>query len=76
MPWIVVVFMAVDIVARLPGIGHFLRDCGVPLLSLIGLMWAGAVILAKGRHANSPGLILVEFSSAHGTMCAMVRGVA
>ena len=51
------VFMIVDIVARLPGIGPVLRDLGAPLLSLVWLMCLGAVIVwrSRGRPALSPG---------------------
>jgi len=46
------IFMLVDILARLPKIGTFLRDAGVPLLSMVTLMCAGAMILLK--HDSSP----------------------
>ena len=45
---VLVIFMATDILARLPVIGSHLRDLGVPLLSMIGMMWAGAMALLKG----------------------------
>jgi hypothetical protein len=45
--WVLVVFMLVDILARLPKIGAYLRDVGVPLLSMVGLMCAGAMVLLK-----------------------------
>jgi hypothetical protein len=60
MPLVVAVFMAVDILARLPKIGPFLRDCGIPLLSLIWLMFAGAWVLRRdksraARAGEEPG---------------------
>jgi hypothetical protein len=44
---VVAVFMLTDMVARLPGIGPWLRDFGLPLLSLVGMMAAGAMALRK-----------------------------
>lgn len=48
--WPVMVFMAVDLIVRLPGIGGWLRDRGTPLLSLMILMVAGIVVLMKERR--------------------------
>jgi hypothetical protein len=45
-------FAATDLAARLPGIGPWLRDDGFPLLSMIGMLGAGAVVLL-GRKASS-----------------------
>jgi hypothetical protein len=44
---VVAVFMLTDMVARLPAIGPWLRDFGLPLLSLVGMMAAGAMALRK-----------------------------
>ncbi len=41
------VFMLTDMMARLPVFGGWLRDLGLPLLSLIYLMWAGAAMLLE-----------------------------
>jgi len=41
----VVVFMVIDLVVRVPGFGGWLRDLGLPLLSVVCLMAAGAVVL-------------------------------
>lgn len=46
----VLVFMLTDLMARMPVIGSSLRDLGTPLLSLIYLMWSGAMILVKRRN--------------------------
>jgi hypothetical protein len=48
-----VLFMVVDILARFPLVGPFLRDMGVPLLSLILVMVIGVVLL---RRAESRGV--------------------
>lgn len=50
------IFMATDILARLPAIGPALRDLGAPLLSLMLLMAIGAVLLRRLAvgHANRP----------------------
>jgi hypothetical protein len=41
------IFMLTDLAARLPAIGPWLRDFGLPLLSLVGMMAAGAMALRK-----------------------------
>ena len=41
----VIVFALADLLARAPGIGPALRDAGVTTLSLVWLLWAGAVVL-------------------------------
>jgi hypothetical protein len=43
----VLVFMLTDLMVRMPFIGAPLRDLGAPLLSLIFLMWSGAMFLVK-----------------------------
>jgi hypothetical protein len=48
---VLAVFMLVDILARLPKIGAFLRDAGVPLLSMVALMCAGANVLLKRKDS-------------------------
>lgn len=44
---VVAVFTVIDLVARFPVIGPWLRDCGLPLLSVVGIMWMGAMVLRK-----------------------------
>ena len=51
LPVAVVAFMSIDIATRLPHIGHWLRDAGVPLLSVIWLGCAGVMILLETRSA-------------------------
>ena len=41
LPWPLLMFLAIDLVARLPRIGLSLRDIGAPLLSVVLLMAAG-----------------------------------
>jgi hypothetical protein len=48
---VLMIFMLVDILARLPKIGAFLRDAGVPLLSLVALMGAGAMVLLQHKDS-------------------------
>lgn len=48
---VLVIFMTADLLARLPGIGNDLRDLGVPLLSMIAMMCAGAVMLLRRNTA-------------------------
>ena len=45
MLWVVGVFMLTDVLARIPGVGPWLRDAGLPMLTLLGMMVAGAVAL-------------------------------
>ena len=42
-----IVFMTIDILARMPALGPWLRDLGLPLLSLIALMIAGVRVLLE-----------------------------
>jgi hypothetical protein len=49
------VFAVTDFAARLPRIGNSLRDIGVPLLSLLYLMWVGASVLVKERSPVAGG---------------------
>ena len=44
---VLVIFMVGDMLARLPGIGNQLRDFGVPLLSMVAMMCAGAMVLLR-----------------------------
>jgi hypothetical protein len=46
---VLVVFSVTDLFARLPGIGPWLRDAGMPFLSMVAMMVAGAVVLRQGR---------------------------
>jgi hypothetical protein len=41
------IFMVIDLAARLPGIGPWLRDAGLPFLSLVSVMAAAAVALVR-----------------------------
>jgi len=45
--FIVMAFMLTDLAARLPGIGPWLRELGVPLLSLTAMMAVGAMALRR-----------------------------
>jgi len=49
------VFMFADFLAVIPGVGPWLRDLGASLLSLIYLMWAGAMVLTKWKEAQNQG---------------------
>jgi hypothetical protein len=44
----VLVFMLVDLLARLSIPGRAMRDLGIPMLSLLYVMWTGAMILRRG----------------------------
>ena len=44
---VLAVFMLADTLARLPNVGGYLRDAGLPLLSMVALMVAGAVVLLR-----------------------------
>ena len=46
-PLVLVVFMVVDLLARVPTFGAYLRDLGLPLLSLLFVLWAGAMALRE-----------------------------
>jgi hypothetical protein len=56
LPVAVIAFMGIDIAARLPHIGHWLRDAGAPLLSVLWLMCAGAMTLLETRGAPPESL--------------------
>ena len=43
------VFMLADLLARMPGVGPLLRDWGVTTLSLIWLLWTGAMVLIQQK---------------------------
>ena len=47
LPLVVLIFMLTDMLARLPTIGAYLRDWGLPLLSMIWMLGAGAMLLWK-----------------------------
>jgi hypothetical protein len=49
LPVALIVFMSIDIATRLPHIGHWLRDAGAPLLSVLWLSAAGALVLLETR---------------------------
>jgi hypothetical protein len=46
-PVLLLMFLVVDIVARLPDVGPFVRDAGVPFMSLIALMLGGIAVLRR-----------------------------
>jgi hypothetical protein len=54
----VFVFMVVDLMSPTPVIGTALRDLGAPLLSLIYLMWAGAMVLTKWKEKQCQPAVL------------------
>jgi hypothetical protein len=52
---LIAVFTLTDLLARLPGIGPWLRDGGVPFLSMVAMLVAGAMLISgpkKGSSAN------------------------
>jgi len=48
-------FMVIDILARLPGIGRWLRELGLPLLTMVGLICLGALILYRRCRTHDDG---------------------
>ena len=48
-----IVFMVIDFLARMPTVGAYLRDLGLPLLSLIAMMVAGVMVLLEQRRGSS-----------------------
>jgi hypothetical protein len=48
-----ITFTSIDILARIPGIGGWLREAGLPLLSLAGLICLASLIIY--RHRGVPG---------------------
>jgi hypothetical protein len=46
----VLVFVLTDFLTQIPGIGDTLRDLGAPLLSLMYLLWTGAMVLIRGKE--------------------------
>ncbi len=61
-------FMLVDLIARLPRIGPWLRDAGVPLLTVMALLAAGGAILIQRRRSKqalslaASGQLLPQFA--------------
>jgi len=53
LPWMLVLFLAIDLVTRLPVIGVWLRDIGGPVLSVVVLMAAGVRVLIQERPAST-----------------------
>ena len=49
---VLLIFMLSDMLARLPGIGNHLRDVGVPLLSMVTMMGAGAWVLLRNDGSS------------------------
>ncbi len=45
-------FMVVDLAARFGTLGAWLRDLGLPLLSLVGMVVVGAIVLREKRTAS------------------------
>jgi len=59
-------FMVIDMLARLPGIGRWLRELGLPLLSLVGLICLGGFIVYQYRRTHdNGGQSLLETSGAN-----------
>jgi len=48
--------MLIDMLARFPTVGPWLRDAGLPLLSLVGLLAVGAMALRKSEQLPLPAL--------------------
>jgi len=48
-------FMVVDMLARLPGIGGWLRELGLPLLTMVGLICLGALLVYRHRRSHDNG---------------------
>lgn len=48
---VIVFFTATDLLARLPGVGPRLRDWGVPLVSLLCLLFTAALVLYRYRNS-------------------------
>jgi hypothetical protein len=44
---VIAVFMVIDMAARLGIVGPWLRDAGLPLLSVVGMIAVGAMILRE-----------------------------
>ena len=44
------VFTVIDILARIPGIGGRLREAGLPLLTMVGLIFLAGVIIYRDRR--------------------------
>jgi hypothetical protein len=63
---VLMIFMLVDILARVPKIGAYLRDAGVPLLSMGALMCAGAVVLLKRERSDPSTGVAGHLVSAPG----------
>jgi hypothetical protein len=53
---VIAVFMLTDMLARLPVIGPWSRDFGMPLLSLGAMMVAGAIVLRETEHLRAKSL--------------------
>ena len=52
---VLAIFTVGDMLARLPGIGNHLRDFGVPLLTMVAMMCAGATVLLRKEPAKTAG---------------------
>ena len=50
---VIAFFTATDLLARLPGVGGRLRDWGVPLVSLLCLLFTAALVIYRGNCRNS-----------------------
>jgi hypothetical protein len=48
--------MLIDMVARLPAVGPWLRDAGLPLLSLVAIIAVGAMVLRESEQSRSNSL--------------------
>ncbi len=48
-------FLLIDLLARIPGIGPWLRDCGLPFVSLVMLMITGLSVLLRKEINETTG---------------------
>lgn len=48
-------FMVIDMLARLPGIGDWLRELGLPLLTMVGLICLGVLIVSRHCRTHDHG---------------------
>ena len=55
-----IAFTLIDILARMPSIGHWLRDVGAPLLSVIALLSAASFVMLRPAAAAARGEILPQ----------------
>jgi hypothetical protein len=51
--WPLLLFLAIDLITRLPAVGYWLRDIGAPVLTIVVLMAAGVCALTRDRLATA-----------------------